>query len=761
MRAWMFGFVLGTLPIALLPRLPGWPVPGALAASGLLLLWRDRRAWRCCAGLALGAALALVQGKMLLAQRLPADCAGRYATVEGRVASLPTITRTGGGPARQRFEFSLESVSPARCRGPAKALISYYGEQAVAAGQRWRFQVRLKRPWGLANPGSFNMQAWFAQSGVHATGTVRAGTARQLPGGDTLRDAHHRMRQRISGRIAALPMEQETGAVLRAVTVADRSGIDSRLWSLLQRFGVSHLLVISGMHVGLVAGAGYLLGGPGCRLLRLTGVDAPWLPGVLALALAAGYAALAGFTVATQRALCMLAAFIAAGLAGRQSGPAGNLLLAAVAVLALNTLAPLGSGFWLSFCAVAALLWLARWQRGGQRARRALSVHLLMSLVMLPLGAWWFGGASLVSAPANFLMVPVVGLFVVPISLLATLCCLTGLPGDALLWRLAGWPLRHALAAARRALEGGGEWLYCHLAPDLPELLLAGLAVALVAVPAGRWLRLLAVVMVVPLLLPPLPEAPGVTVAVLDVGQGTAVAVLAGERALLYDTGGGDPAGANIASSVILPYLRHRGISALDTFIVSHADADHSAGSGTVLRALPVRRLLLGDTAPLPAAGRRCLAGESWRWPGGVSFRILSPADEPALAGNDSSCVLQIRVGDYRLLLPGDIGAERERTLVRHWGDALRSDWLLAGHHGSRTSSSHTFLKTVRPSVAVFSSGYANRFGHPHPAVLRRLRERGVRIFSTSDSGALEFQFSAGRPVAVTAWRELHPRFWM
>jgi competence protein ComEC len=460
-----------------------------------------------------------------------------------------------------------------------------------------------------------------------------------------------------------------------------------------------------------------------------------------------------------------LACFILATGSGRSSSSGNNLLLAALVVLVLNPLAALGSGFWLSFGAVAALLWLARWQRGMRTWRRILSTHVFMALVMLPMGAWWFGGSTLVGALANLLMIPLVGFVVVPAALLAVLSYLLDLPLQSALWQLAAWPLQQVLPLAGDIADSDPSWLYQHLSASLPGVLLGLVAVALLVVPGGRSIRLLALVLLVPLLLPPLPgqqtgeQATYVTV--LDVGQGTAVVINARGRTLLYDTGGGDPAGVNMASSVVLPYLRNRGIRQLDTFVVSHRDADHSAGVGSVLQAMPVARLRYGDGVSTQGSGAPCVAGESWRWPGGIAFQLLSPAAETSVSSNNGSCVLQVQIGQYRLLLAGDIERDRERTLVRYWVRDLRSDWLLAAHHGSLTSSTVTLLKRVQPALVVMSNGYANRFGHPHPEVLQRLQQLDAAVLSTADSGAIEFEFRPGKPLRVRRYRQERHRFWM
>ena len=768
----MIGLVLGVLPVLVMPELPTAELSLLIGAGGLALLWGSARWCRLCSGLALGVALALLHAQALLDRRIDAQCVGQPLVVSGTVVSLPRSSDFPDGGRRQRFEFAIDSLQPPACVGPQRILLSYYGNAILSPGDSWTFPAKLSKPWGLANPGSYNLQAWYAQTGIDAVGHVSAGPGARLEQAPDPASFHNRLRQRIAGRIHLLPLPQAVTAILAAITVADKSGIDASLWALFQTFGVNHLLVISGLHVGLVAAATLLLGKLLQRLLLLAGISAMWLPALLALLCCSAYTALAGFSVSTQRALLMLSCFLLAGLAGRNTGSANNLLLAAVVVLAINPLAALGSGFWLSFAAVAALLWLALWQRGMGSARRLLSTHVFMSLVMLPLGAWWFGGSSLVAALANLVMVPLVGFWVVPLALLAVLAMFLSPPAEMLLWQWAAWPLEQLLPPAQMLADSAGNSLYRRLSPTLPDIALAVVGVSMLAARSSLWGRGLALLLAVPLLLPMQgavvgrpSQGSGVTVplvvTVLDVGQGTAVIVHSAGHTLVYDTGGGDPAGANMASSVILPYLRHLGVTAVDTLVISHPDNDHSAGAATLLASMPVNTVFYGGDGLALAGGEPCLAGQAWRWPGGPTFQFMAPIDTSPRSSNDSSCVLLIEIAGHRLLFPGDVESGQERKMVRYWQARLNTDWLLVAHHGSRTSSSHALLKTVRPGIAVISSGYANRFGHPHPDVVQRLSAAGAAIYSTAEGGALEFIFTPGAPVQILQWRQQVRRFWM
>ncbi|MFV0278546.1 MAG: DNA internalization-related competence protein ComEC/Rec2, partial [Parahaliea sp.] len=594
--------------------------------------------------------------------------------------------------------------------GPRRLLLMYYGGERLVPGERWRFEVLLKRPWGLVNPGSFNMQGWFASSGIDATGSVRSGASAARRLAPAQGSWHHRLRQVISDRLAAQPLSAEARGVLQTITVADRSALDTDLWRLFQHYGLSHLLVISGLHIALVAGLALGLGRVLALPLLAAGRErwARWLPGLLVLALCTLYGALAGFTLATVRALVMVACVTVAAWWGRGAASAHNLLLAAALLLAVNPLAGLGSGFWLSFGAVACLLWRNLFLPERRSWPGAAGVHLFMTLSMVPLAGAWFGGSSLVAAPANLLMVPLIGLWVVPLALLGAAACWLGDDLAALLWQLAAAPLEQLLPAARWLLDRHPAALYTYFSPTALECALAVLAVVLAGCVGSPRRHLAVALLLLPALLPPASASTAgegaVHVLFVDVGQGSSVLVYNRHRALLYDTGGGVAGGPTVAASVVLPLLRSRGIRRLDQLVLSHGDSDHSAGAADILSQLPVGQVLTGAdprvvalVGTLPGvAGRVCRAGESWQWPGGeVRFRVLAPAHESGLSRNNASCVVQVQVGHWRLLLPGDIDSERERALVQRWRGELVSDWLLAAHHGSASSTGHAWLKQV------------------------------------------------------------------
>ena len=229
---------------------------------------------------------------------------------------------------------------------------------------------------------------------------------------------------------------------------------------------------------------------------------------------------------------------------------------------------------------------------------------------------------------------------------------------------------------------------------------------------------------------------------------------------LVYDAGARFSERFDAGSAVVVPYLRTIGARSVDMLVVSHDDNDHRGGVKALLQAMPVRRWLLSEPGAGPMAiptEEACRRGHRWNWDG-VGFEILWPDQTEGLARNDRSCVLRIETAGGAVLLPGDIERPAEARLVGRASEKLRADVLVLAHHGSRSSSTGAFLDAVQPSVAVISSGYLNRFGHPHPEVIEAVTVRRIAIRDTRTGGALRIRI--GRTgFGVRAYRQSHGRY--
>ena len=729
----------GDLLLQSLPQLPpAWIAPFCLMVA-VLLVWR----WPRMAPLAVllfGFAWSAWHAGHAIRSRLPDALAGSDFDVVGTVDNLP---RTRHGVSR--FRFKVES---ARLDGRAQALdgklqLAWYGRAAHALGacQRWQLHVRLKPPRAMLNPGGFDGERQALQRGVVAVGYVRDdGPDRHLADVPMCVD---RVRARLSAAIAAQLGNSDAVPLLQALAVGDKRGIDDRAWQVARVTGVSHLLAISGFHVGVAALLGVWLAGLLWRGMpsRLQCWPRQNLQGVTGFAVALGYALLAGMSLPTQRALIMIGVVCLARLGRRASRPAASLALALVAVLLLDPLAVLSAGLWLSFAGVAFLLLGLVPQPGWRGWLTQLGrAQGLMTVALLPLGVWFFGQASVLGAPANLIAVPMVSLLVVPLTLLGSIAWFFSAHVAGLLWQGAGW----LVLVLWRLLERLASWPVAHwYLPQAPmwSLLLAMLGALWLLVPRGLPARWLGLVLFLPLLLPrlDLPQQGAFRMTVLDVGQGLSVLVRTRHHALLYDAGARFPSGFDLGEAVVIPALHALGVGKLDMLMVSHGDNDHAGGAPAVARAWP--QALLSGSEPerthLPLAA--CRSGQAWHWDG-VSFRVLHPDDAWPQGSNDGSCVLLISARGGRALLTGDISRLVEPVVARRVGPGAPLV-LLVPHHGSKSSSSTSFLARLAPRLAVVSAGWHNRFGHPAAPVVARYARAGIPLYNTARSGAVAVDF--------------------
>ena len=762
MVAGTLAFLLGVLALHHCAVLP--PAGWLFVLTPLLLLWRrPALRWRrwlvAVSAAAAGFLWAWGYAAVLLHHGLPPALEGRDLWVEGYVSSLPESLGE-----RVRFEFEPHLIwrDGERLALPGRLRLSWYRDApALRVGQQWRLQVRLKRPHGMANPGTFDYELWLLQRGVRATGYVRDA---QRVGDDAARFPLQRLRQQLRDRLQGMLGEHPLGGIVIALALGERQGISKAQWQVLRATGTNHLVAISGLHVGIVAALVFFLLQ---RLWSLSGraclrLPAPRAAAIGAMTAATGYAALAGFSVPTQRALIMVAVALLAVWLQRPLQPLRTLALALLLVLLYDPLAALAAGTWLSFAAVAVILY----GMGGRPAARGWwwrwgRVQWLVALGLAPLMLYWFQQAALVGPLANLVAVPWVTVAVVPPLLLALLLLLP-FPGLALwllqlclfsleyLWQLLDW-------MARLLPPEFGA-----LAPPGWTLLPALIGLSWLLAPRGWPARWVGGFWLLPLLFARAPApAPGeVWLTQLDVGQGLAVVLRTTHHTLLFDTGPRYSDALDAAEAVIVPYLRGQGVTRLDTLVVSHGDSDHSGGTASLLAALPVRRILT-TKRPWPWAGNPglCRRGMRWEWDG-VVFQLLYPTAAAAeQQGNEASCVLRVTAAGHNALLTGDIEAGAEAALLADAPSSLAATVLVAPHHGSKTSSTLPFVTAVAPRYVLFAVGYRNRYGFPHPSVVARYRVLGAQLLGSAGDGAVTVQLGAGPPRLIRFRHQAH-RYW-
>jgi competence protein ComEC len=772
MQRFLLSFCCGALLLSL-PWPAAWPWPQLVLAISAAAL----AAWSVLRALGVGDAYGLLAAGALLGVlwsalahadalgRRSADVAdGNAIAVSARVISEPVELPAGGGQLPGiRFHAEISSSGPtASLAEGTVARLSWYGAPTVRAGDEWALRVVLRGPWSYTNPAGFDYERWLLGAGIQATGYVRSGTLQSRPEPTPM----NRLRASLTEALAASGLLRQ--GVLLALLTGNTSGISEAQWDLFRATGTVHLMVISGLHVGLAAGLGFALGRWACVLcppvlLWLDGRKAGCCGGVIT---AGGYVALAGAGLPAMRALIMAAGVLILLGWGRSGAPGRTLVVALAILLLLQPLAVHQQGFWLSFGAVVILIVVLAGRYGtAGRWQTVLRPQLALSLGMLPLVAFHTGDVPWAGVPANLVAVPAVSLCVVPAVLLGgALAALwpdaagvsfrvaDGVLGLVLVW------LEWLAAAPRSAGAGAGAPLLAAQAAALWWMLGA----------PARYLPVLALCLALPLAPRPSGVAEGeYRVTALDVGQGAATLIETRRHRLLFDAGPGFPGGFETGSAVVVPNLLAAGAQAIDTLVLSHDHLDHTGGANAVAANLQIRRRLTST----PRDGSLECHGRRWRWDG-VSFRLLQLQRPPRASENDRSCVLLVDNGRARAVLGGDIGSKVEAALLRallaeteeclaaggDCGAGARVHLVFAPHHGSATSSSPALVRGLAPSLVFVEAGRNNRFGHPHAKVVERYERVGARLYQTGRHGALVW--TSAEPDRVVRWRQDRGPYW-
>ena len=680
--------------------------------------------------------------------------------ISGRVIDLPVQ-----GVRSIKFLFKIDEViTPIEDLAfPSKIRLSWYDlNKQVRSGEKWQFLVKLKKPHGLSNPHGFDYEKWLFQHQIGATGYVRTSdnNKRLTPAPWW---AFGYWRESLKNYLeVALAGNQHMG-VIKALVLGDRSNISADQWDVFRKTGTSHLIAISGLHIGLISAFVF-------TVFRWLGLRLPYLRrdvtryAILASLLSAIlYAALAGFSVPTQRALIMVSVVLGGLFWRRHYHPLHIILLALLAVLAIDPLAAMSAGFWLSFGAVGVILYAGVGRIGKPTFLKQLfQIQWAVSIGLLPLVLYFFQQVSLLSPLANVLAVPFVSFAIVPLLLVALILALfhssLGLMALKLVTYLVDilWYFLDIISKTSFSAMGLQS-------VSLVACVIAMVGVALLLLPKGLFSKPVACLLFLPLLFPSQPNELSLgefKLVLLDVGQGLSIVIQTVENTLVFDTGAKYSEKSDMASLVILPYLKGAGVKRIDRLIISHGDNDHAGGAKTLLTNVPVNHLM--TSVPELFQGYKpitCKEGMSWALDG-VNFEFLSPGQNTLFEGNEASCVLKISSVNGSVLLPGDIEKGTEQSLLQYKRKQLKADVLIAPHHGSKTSSTIQFIKAVNPQYVLFPVGYRNRFGFPKQQVVDRYASQDIKEFDTATHGALTVRFSDGLNIGVDSYRQDSARFW-
>jgi competence protein ComEC len=750
---WVYpvSLIAGVLSAHLFTSLPPAWLIFSIAAFASMALAFPRLRWAALMLLALSWSLHHFHQR--LERQLDPTLAGRLVEVRGVISSIPTERRDFS-----RFRFRTDEEYQDAGLPDALLLYWYQDRPDLAVGQYWQLELKVKPPWGPVNFQGADKERWLFARAIGGLGTVRDGY--RLAGSAGQQFPVHSIREKVLRRISERVADERGRGVVQALATADRSGLTTRDRRMLTATGTSHLLAISGLHIGLAAIGGMWLGRVLLLFLPISTMGAATLVVSIAggLLSAAAYAALAGFGTPTLRSVLMLFTAMAALLLCRTIHPVRAWLLSLAVILWVDPFAPLGAGLWFSFLAVAALLFVFLPRTGNLNWwKTLLMAQSGVVLVLLPLSAAWFHTFSPVGFLANLLAIPWVSFGVVP-PVLAGLAVLPFSEAMAgVLWSAAGF----AASVLFQILEyiDRFQGALSTMAPvSLFQVFLALLGAFVLLLPRGIPARVMGLFLILPLFFPPgeRTRAGTLEVEVLDTGQGTAVLLSSAGQSLLYDTGPGDGKEQNLVAGVIAPALARLGPEAPRQVVVSHGDLDHSGGLESLLKLYPAAEYR-GNLAQAHRTVAHCFSPMQWAWTG-VEFETLHPSPGLPYRGNDSSCVVSVSTGVGRLLLSGDISKSVESRLIMEGLTAHQV--LLVPHHGSKTSSSTPFITQLQPEIAIATAGLGNRFDFPRPEIRHRYEALGTRFWSTGECGALRLVLRQDGSFEASSARRERNRIW-
>lgn len=712
---------------------------------------------------------------------------GREVEIQGCVVGLPVV-REDGGRAHIKFSLELQRIADVESNSESllrqadekhaqdwrllkpKIQLSWYLAQAQfdslntipKPGEQWRFIVKLRANHASMNLGALDYEAWLYQNRIAAKGYVVQKKYTETSNLKLADSDGFDLRYRLAQRLESVFSKSELGGIYEALSYGDKHSIGDGQWQILQNTGTVHLMAISGLHMGIVAALGYWifkalwwLGLHRIRRFNLLAVAASG-----ALLFATVYLVLAGYAIPTQRAYLMVVAVLLFLFIKREFQPWSALFLAALMVVAWDPRSVLSLGFWLSFLAVALIFSVLQspYMKRSPRWLQLVWIQLALTFGLAPYLLWTFHFLPSFSLLANLVAVPFVSLIGLPAVFLVAVISLFSpeLAADLVPWLDRIWnPVWHYLKMLgnheNAVWSVGGVDLWQVIV--LYALLFSVLLFKSIRVRGYLGVTLLVFAFgLVSNVSMSRPENGQAWVHVLDVGQGQAIVIETRRHVMVYDTGakwGDKMDGAKLA---ILPFLHLHHWPEVDLVMVSHSDIDHAGGLNRLLKRIPVKRVVSGQPQKVEAMLsdtdfpiRECEAGQNWIWDD-VVFQILSPGNnqiDPFLTtDNDRSCVLKISVKNgskpTSVLISGDLSSGAEKRLVEYYGKALQADILVAGHHGSRYSSSSLWLQQVKPEVVLFSSGYRNRYQFPAQTTLQRLAS-GTTWYNTACSGGIGY----------------------
>lgn len=735
---------------------------------------------------------------------LPAGHVSRFYNQPGITLTGKIVSFSRQYPHKIRVVVACQTIVAENADGTQKSAaakgrvyLNIYGNPGLCFGFNDRIRVSgpIRPVRNFGNPGAFDYQTFLKRQGIF--GAIHTGAdkielvsddppsllTRGIQGLETVRNRFY--------HFVMTRLELQEGAhIMAALVTGIKHRLPARQRDLFAKAGTSHLLAISGLHMGILCLMFFFF------FFRILCVF-PWLlisarakkiAGILTLIPLCLYAVFSGFSPSTQRAFIMTGIFMFSFLGERQSHPVNTLAGAGILILLADPAALFSISFQLSFTAVLFIVlgMGAAAQYGSFKIPiiPGFMVSICLMTVLAGLGTFaliarYFNLVSLVQIPANLLLVPVIGFACLPL----------GLAGFMV------WPLAPGLAGGILTMAAGMvsfcirylTWLtdlpfaWSYL-PCLPPGAVAGIylvmAVMFLALYFKKTTWVVAMVMVLPAGLYAIQvtmqqrvPSTHMTVTILDVGQGNAALIQTVEGRTILVDGGGFSGGSSfdVGRYVVAPFLWHQGITVLDMVILTHPESDHMNGLVFIVENFTVGSLVKNTDTSSHESFDRIMAACRQK-----KISIFVPGCEknqvawdktrlkffqcesvvPGLNPNDNSVVFKLVLDNFSMLFPADIMETREQLLAGSRKEQISSQLLLSPHHGSNSSSTHFFLDWIRPESVIISCGFNNPYRFPHPDVLERYRQRKITVFRTDHHGAVTIT-SSGTGYTVATHRRI------
>lgn len=607
------------------------------------------------------------------------------------------------------------------------------------------------------NPGNFDQRLYYAKQ--HLYGMVWCDQLLSISGEEQwLMEKLYQVKQQWKNRIVE-GLGEKKGAVLTAMLLGERSDMEPEMKELYQKNGIGHILAISGLHISFIGLGVY-------KLIRKTGLD--YIPsGLLAIGVLSLYVMMIGFSVSVIRAFVMLLFRVGADMSGRVYDMVTALSVAAAITVGSQPLYLADAGFLLSHGAILGILFVLPALEKLFPCRLKLFsgcyASVAIQIMLFPILLWFYYEIPIYSVLLNVLVIPLMSV-VLGAGMFGSLVGFVIWPVGKFCLQICGLVLSFFEMLSRAA----SRLPYATIVLGQPKLwkvmiyyftLVIFVVVVLNHNKKKTLQRLQICACMVSCILFTLMAYRGgghLRITMLDVGQGDSI-FLRGPKGKTYLIDGGSSDVDELGKYRMEPFLKSQGVGVLDYVFLTHGDTDHYSGVlemlgrqdvGVRIRHLVLPENWIGDDAlvKLVQVARQqgvvvaeMHAGQCLQ-EGEFEIQCIQPGKTDSfLNGNAGSLVLGVRFGRFSMLLTGDVEGKGEEFLT----DRIKGqkfDILKVAHHGSKNSTSDLFLKTIRPKIALISSGANNSYGHPHKETIARLRDRGCKIFETAKNGAITFR---------------------